>query len=87
MPRSCVSHKKLIEEFLAPGSLMDTDPVAAKELQKLLDAAPKLAELCELYSVSTVRMYLRRGIPKPLLPEMNTRIQVEHPVSNLSYWC
>jgi len=76
--------QKEIEEFLAPESLMDTDPVAAKELQKMLDAAPKLAELCELDSVSTLECIYDEESQSLYFLEMNTRIQVEHPVSNLA---
>ena len=74
--------QKEIEEFLSPESLMAQDPVAAKELQKMIEAAPKLARECQLDSVATLECIYDEEAQKLYFLEMNTRIQVEHPVPN-----
>lgn len=76
------SSQKEIEEFLAPESLIDSDPVAAEELRKMLIAAPKLARLCKLDSVATLECIYDDESETLYFLEMNTRIQVEHPVTN-----
>ena len=76
------SSQKEIEEFLSPELLMQDDPEAAKELQKVIDAAPKLAHCCNLDSVATLECIYDEQSQKIFFLEMNTRIQVEHPVSN-----
>ncbi|MEN9361378.1 MAG: hypothetical protein RL095_2913 [Verrucomicrobiota bacterium] len=76
------SSQKEIEESLTPEGLRQHDPAAAAELQKMIAAAPKLAQLCGLDSVSTLECIFDEQSQKLYFLEMNTRIQVEHPVSN-----
>ena len=76
------NHQKEIEEFLSPESLKAKDPVAAKQLQKMLEAAPILARESALDSVATLECIYDEEAEKLYFLEMNTRIQVEHPVSN-----
>ena len=76
------NHQKEIEEFLSPESLKDKDPVASKQLQLMIDAAPNLAKECGLDSVATLECIYDEDSEKLYFLEMNTRIQVEHPVSN-----
>ena len=76
------NHQKEIEEFLSPETLKKDDPVAAAQLQKMIDAAPMLAKECALDSVATLECIYDEQSEKLYFLEMNTRIQVEHPVSN-----
>ena len=77
------SSQKEIEEFLSPEVLKEKgDMQAAKELQKVLDSASKLAKCCKLDSVATLECIYDETAQKIYFLEMNTRIQVEHPVSN-----
>jgi acetyl/propionyl-CoA carboxylase alpha subunit len=76
------NHQKEIEEFLSPDAIRAKDPEAAKQLQKMIDAAPNLARECGLDSVATLECIYDEQAKKLYFLEMNTRIQVEHPVSN-----
>ncbi|MCH2205383.1 MAG: hypothetical protein MK132_05895 [Lentisphaerales bacterium] len=76
------NHQKEIEEFLSPEGIKEQDPVAAEQLQKMIDAAPNLARECKLDSVATLECIYDEQAEKLYFLEMNTRIQVEHPVSN-----
>ncbi|MCM8534011.1 MAG: hypothetical protein NE330_22810 [Lentisphaeraceae bacterium] len=76
------NHQKEIEEFLSPQGIQEDDPVAAEQLQKMMDAAPNLARECKLDSVATLECIYDEEAEKLYFLEMNTRIQVEHPVSN-----
>ena len=78
------NNQKEIEEFLSPELLKKTDENAAKELQKMLLAAPKLARACNLDSVATIECIYDENAEKLYFLEMNTRIQVEHPVTNMA---
>lgn len=74
--------QKEIEEFLSPEALVGHDDEASKQLQKMIDAAPMLAKECELDSVATLECIYDEQAQKLYFLEMNTRIQVEHPVTN-----
>ena len=78
------NHQKEIEEFLSPEIIREKDPKAAEELEKMLLLAPKLAEYCSLDSVATIECIYDDDAEKLYFLEMNTRIQVEHPVTNLA---
>ncbi|NQZ58282.1 MAG: hypothetical protein HRT88_12555, partial [Lentisphaeraceae bacterium] len=74
--------QKEIEEFLSPESLREKDPIASAQLQLMIDAAPNLAKECGLDSVATLECIYDEESQKLYFLEMNTRIQVEHPVTN-----
>ncbi|MFP4144807.1 MAG: acetyl-CoA carboxylase biotin carboxylase subunit [Phycisphaeraceae bacterium] len=68
-------HQKLIEE--APCPVLSED-----ERQHICNAAARLAEAAGYYSAGTVE-FLMDGEKNFYLMEVNTRVQVEHPVSEL----
>ncbi len=67
-------HQKLIEE--APCPVLD-----AKTRQKLCQAAVRLAEAAGYYGAGTVEFLLDPRTNDFYLLEVNTRVQVEHPVT------
>jgi acetyl-CoA carboxylase biotin carboxylase subunit len=68
-------HQKIIEE--APSAFVDQ---SARE--KITDAAIQAAKACEYYNAGTIE-FLMDSDKKFYFLEMNTRIQVEHPVTEL----
>jgi len=69
-------HQKLIEE--APCPLLDKD-----ERQGLCKAAVRLCKAAKYYSAGTVEFLMDAKTRKFYLMEVNTRVQVEHPVSEM----
>ena len=70
------NHQKLIEEAPAP----DLDPATR---QRLTDSALKLAKIINYTSAGTVEFILDRDSNEVYFLEMNTRLQVEHPVTEM----
>ncbi|MEZ5676824.1 biotin carboxylase /acetyl-CoA carboxylase carboxyltransferase subunit alpha [Thalassovita litoralis] len=70
------NHQKLIEEAPAPNLSADTR-------QTLLDAALSLTCAIRYGGAGTVEFILGQGDSQPYFLEMNTRLQVEHPVTEL----
>ncbi|MDN3519713.1 biotin carboxylase N-terminal domain-containing protein [Aquisalimonas lutea] len=70
------NYQKVVEE--APAANLD-DSVR----EKLLDRAVRLAEAIGYDSLGTVEFILDAGDTEPYFLEMNTRLQVEHPVTEL----
>jgi 3-methylcrotonyl-CoA carboxylase alpha subunit len=70
------NHQKVIEEAPAP----DLDPATR---QRLTDSALKLAKAINYTSAGTVEFILDRDSGEIFFLEMNTRLQVEHPVTEL----
>lgn len=68
------NNQKVIEEAPAPNL-----PDAVR--QKLFDAALKLGHAIGYTSAGTVEFILEAGEDEPFFLEMNTRLQVEHPVT------
>jgi len=69
-------YQKVIEEAPAPSM-----PGIVR--QRLLDAAVKLGRQIHYDSLGTVEFILEEGSELPYFLEMNTRLQVEHPVTEL----
>ena len=67
-------HQKLVEESPSPA-------VGGVLRKKLLDAAKRLAEGINYEGAGTVEFILAPGTDEAFFIEMNTRIQVEHPVT------
>jgi acetyl-CoA carboxylase biotin carboxylase subunit len=70
------NHQKVIEEAPAP----DLDPATR---QRLTDSALKLARAIDYTSAGTVEFILDRDSNEIYFLEMNTRLQVEHPVTEM----
>ncbi len=70
------NNQKVLEEAPAP-NLSDT------VREKLYDRAIKLAEAINYDSLGTVEFIMDAGGVEPAFLEMNTRLQVEHPVTEL----
>ncbi len=68
------NYQKLVEEAPAPHL-----PDAVR--QKLLDAAVRLGSAISYDSLGTAEFILEAGGSEPYFLEMNTRLQVEHPVT------
>jgi acetyl-CoA carboxylase biotin carboxylase subunit len=68
-------HQKLIEE--SPATILDE-----KTRQKLLDTAVKAAKAIGYYSAGTIEFLVDKDLNFYFM-EMNTRLQVEHPVSEM----
>lgn len=68
-------HQKIIEE--APSSFVDTET-----REKITTAAVNAAKACNYYNAGTVEFLMDRNKSFYFL-EMNTRLQVEHPVTEL----
>ncbi|MDF0750847.1 ATP-grasp domain-containing protein [Marinobacter sp. 71-i] len=68
------NHQKVIEEAPAPNL-----PEAVRE--KLLESALKLTSEMEYAGAGTVEFIMEAGGDSPYFLEMNTRLQVEHPVT------
>lgn len=71
------NYQKVIEEAPAPRL-----PSAVRD--KLLDAAIKLGRSITYDSLGTVEFVLSEGSDTPYFLEMNTRLQVEHPVTEMT---
>ncbi len=67
-------HQKLVEEATSPS-------VSAETRAKLIDAACRLAEGIKYEGAGTVEFILDPATQEFFFIEMNTRIQVEHPVT------
>lgn len=68
------NHQKVIEEAPAPNM-----PEMVRE--KLLESALKLTSAIEYAGAGTVEFIMEAGGDSPYFLEMNTRLQVEHPVT------
>jgi len=71
------NYQKVIEEAPAPRL-----PLAVRD--KLFDAALKLGRAIGYDSLGTVEFVLAEGSDTPYFLEMNTRLQVEHPVTEMT---
>jgi 3-methylcrotonyl-CoA carboxylase alpha subunit len=71
------NYQKVIEEAPAPRL-----PLAVRD--KLFDAAIKLGRAIRYDSLGTVEFVLAEGSDTPYFLEMNTRLQVEHPVTEMT---
>ncbi|EIN14180.1 hypothetical protein PUNSTDRAFT_95826 [Punctularia strigosozonata HHB-11173 SS5] len=69
-------HQKVLEE--SPSSFMDKHPDVR---QKMYDAAVKLCQLIKYGSAGTVEFIVDDSTAEFFFLEMNTRLQVEHPVT------
>jgi len=67
-------HQKLLEETPSPA-------LTPSRRKKLLKAAVKAAQACNLTSVATIEFLWNEDTQDFYFMEMNTRIQVEHPIS------
>ncbi len=70
------NYQKLVEE--APAANL-----APETREKLLDAAVRLGKAVGYDSLGTVEFILDADDPEPFFLEMNTRLQVEHPVTEM----
>jgi 3-methylcrotonyl-CoA carboxylase alpha subunit len=70
------NYQKLVEEAPAPH-------LPAETRARLLDAAVRLGRAIGYDSLGTVEFILEAGDSQPYFLEMNTRLQVEHPVTEL----
>jgi 3-methylcrotonyl-CoA carboxylase alpha subunit len=70
------NHQKVLEEAPAPNLSEDVR-------SKLYDAALKLGRAISYDSAGTVEFIMDAGSDQPYFLEMNTRLQVEHPVTEL----
>jgi 3-methylcrotonyl-CoA carboxylase alpha subunit len=70
------NHQKVLEEAPAPNLLESVR-------SKLHDAALKLGRAISYDSAGTVEFIMDAGSDQPYFLEMNTRLQVEHPVTEL----
>ncbi len=69
-------HQKLIEE--APCPVIDE-----KQREELCEAAVRLCKAAKYYSAGTVEFLMDAVTKKFFLMEVNTRVQVEHPVTEM----
>ena len=69
-------HQKLIEE--APSPVLDD-----KQREELCEAAVRLCKAANYYSAGTVEFLMDAVSKKFYLMEVNTRVQVEHPVTEM----
>jgi acetyl-CoA carboxylase, biotin carboxylase subunit len=67
-------HQKLLEETPSPALTPD-------RRKKLLKAAVKAAQACKLRNVATLEFLWNEDAQEFYFMEMNTRIQVEHPIT------
>lgn len=67
-------HQKLLEETPSPALTSD-------RRKKLLKAAVKAAQACRLRNVATIEFLWNEDAQEFYFMEMNTRIQVEHPIT------
>ncbi|MGD9781395.1 MAG: acetyl-CoA carboxylase biotin carboxylase subunit [Kiritimatiellia bacterium] len=67
-------HQKLLEETPSPALTPD-------RRKKLLKAAVKAAQACKLHNVATIEFLWNEDAQEFYFMEMNTRIQVEHPIT------
>ena len=67
-------HQKLLEETPSPALTYD-------RRRKLLKAAVKAAQACKLRNVATIEFLWNEDAQEFYFMEMNTRIQVEHPIT------
>ena len=67
-------HQKLLEETPSPALTPD-------RRKKLLKAAVKAAQACKLRNVATIEFLWNEDAQEFYFMEMNTRIQVEHPIT------
>ena len=67
-------HQKLLEETPSPALTYD-------RRKKLLKAAVKAAQACKLRNVATIEFLWNEDAQEFYFMEMNTRIQVEHPIT------
>ncbi len=67
-------HQKLLEETPSPALTPD-------RRRKLLKAAVKAAQACRLRNVATIEFLWNEDAQEFYFMEMNTRIQVEHPIT------
>ena len=70
------NYQKIFEEAPAPN-------LPAPVREKLYDAALRLGRVIGYDSLGTVEFILEEGTDEPWFLEMNTRLQVEHPVTEL----
>ena len=67
-------HQKLLEETPSPA-------LSADRRKKLLKAAVRAAQACKLRNVATIEFLWNEDAQEFYFMEMNTRIQVEHPIT------
>jgi acetyl-CoA carboxylase, biotin carboxylase subunit len=67
-------HQKLLEETPSPA-------LTPERRKKLLRAAVKAAQACKLRNVATIEFLWNEDAQEFYFMEMNTRIQVEHPIT------
>ena len=69
-------HQKLLEETPSPA-------LTPERRKKLLRAAVRAAQACKLRNVATIEFLWNEDAQEFYFMEMNTRIQVEHPVTEM----